>query len=175
MFPALSRIFIPERHRQRAAPVGFSVPAMSEVFLESEAQPLLASNMRNGFVLTRLSRDGVGRMGFSECPVADEDDLLVALVAALRATILRECWSNKTSSIEDGMSLLPKLGYEPRAVVVAPETEIKLSGVEVMACKGLGKTSLVLASPQHTGFYARVGDYVGILAQKVNRAFVVVE
>lgn len=175
MFSSLARIFITERHRQRAGHVGFSLPAMSEVELESEAEPFLATNMRRSFLRTRLSRDNQARFGFSECPITEEDSLVSALFRAIAQCSAYEKWSNRASSVEEGLALMRTLGLEPKNVVLPKSTQLAIDGITMLPSHLPAGSALITAAPQHTGSYTRVGDHLGILAQRVDRAFVVVE
>lgn len=174
VFSSLSRLFITERHRQRAGDVGFSIPALSEVELQPDAKPLLATNMRGAFVPTSVSMQGYARYGFSECPLDQESDLLLAFHRSLLEVSTKESWSNRASSVEEALTLMPKLGFEPKILIGPDSVEMAVGNLAIVKSNLPEGTALLSAHPHHTGSYTRVGDYVGILAQRVNRAFVVV-
>jgi hypothetical protein len=173
VFSSLSRLFITERHRQRAGEVGFSIPALSEVELGLEAQPLLATNMRGAFVPTNVSMHGYARYGFSECLLDQESDLLLAFYRSLLEESTKGSWSNKVSSVAEAITLMPKLGFEPK-ILIGPASVEPVGNLAVVRSDLPEGTAILSAHPQNTGSYTRVGDYVGVLAQRIDRAFVVV-
>ena len=171
---ALARIFVVERHRQRAGDVGFSVPAFSEVDLDPTSEPLLATNMRNTFLRTRVSSQSVARYGYSECSLEDEHNLLHEFFRVLSAAIQHEGWSNRASSVEEGLEVMRSLGYAPMFLVTSGSMGTEHS-VEVLSIALPGGAALISTSPNQTGYYTRIGGNVGVLAQRVDRTFVVVE
>lgn len=174
VFSPLARLFVTERHRQRAGVVGFSVPALSEAFVgDINSDPLLVTNMRGSFVRTRVSREGYARYGFCECSLDLEGDLMLALYQGLRTASENEGWGNRVSSIEEAVELQQKTGLVPKTLVVSDGVEVKFDGLVVRSPLPEG-AALLATDQQHTGYYTRVGDHVGILAHNVNRTFVVV-
>lgn len=196
-FTALERILQTERLRQRAAQQGgFSIPALLERKADPSEGLFLASNMRGGFLVTRPSKDGVVRFGYSCVPVGTDDTLLKALVANLAITAETENWSNRCTSIQDGLAQLQAFGYRPYAITLSPsllpsvlpdvsvedawsrmradsqvaeidETLILLADLpEGWAC--------ITAHPSLLGVYTRIGDYVGVLLSRANTSIVVV-
>lgn len=177
MFTTLSRIFVTERHRQRAAEVGFSVPAFSEFGVSSDTQPFLATNMRGTWLRTRLSVGGQARFGFSECSLDQESILLKEFYRVLVEASENENWTNKASTVEEGIVVMRRLGYEPKFVVSADKsgvTEVPTNGLMQLYTELPEGAALITAHPQHTGYYTRVGEHLGVLAHRVDRAFVVV-
>lgn len=178
MLALFAHIFVPERHRQRAGDVGFAVPAFSEVEYADgrEIEPLLATNMRNTFVRTRVSTHGHARFGFSECEVDHEGELLCEFHRVLVETIRQEGWKNIASSVPTGIELLQSLGFAPKVVVVAPSDSgqaISDGVYQVVADLPTG-AALVMALAAQVGLYTRVGNHMGLLAYRVDRALVAV-
>ena len=192
-FTALERIFLPERHRQRAAKAGFSIPAMQEILLGADAAPLLVTNMRGTFLPARCSASGFARYGFSECSIEGESSLIVEFHKVLSRLSAREGWSNRCTTIQEAISRLS----EPKSLVISEAILAEVMGDEIgieearrlMAMRGYVAmldgmqvvlsdlsegAALVLASPKVTGFYTRVGEHLGVLAQRVDRAIMVV-
>jgi hypothetical protein len=194
---ALACIFTTERRRQRQAAVGFSVPAMGEVRVPEDAMPLLASNMRGTFLPTRRSGAGIGRYGFSPCRVEEEPLALSALYQALTELSTREGWANRCSDLTQAIERLRSSGFEPRSMVIpeqtlrdvcGPDCDLEaarrsmavqghvavVDGIRVLLSNLPGGAALVCAAPEVVGLYTRVGDHLGVLVQRVDRAIMVV-
>jgi hypothetical protein len=171
----LSQLFVTERHRQRTnssvAVAGFSVPALSELEAAEGIEPLLASNMRHGFLPTRVSSQGLVRYGFSECSVEQEEALLGVLYQALRREAVKGGWGT-VGTVSEACERMRGRGLEP-AVVIQPEP--KDDTLPVFSGPLPEGSSLVVAKPEAAGVYTRVGGYVGILVYRIDSAFVVVE
>jgi len=173
MFSVLSQLFITERHRQRAANVGFSLPALLEHDVQASVEPLLATNMRGTFLRTRVSRTGSVRSGFSECPIDKEPELLREFWNVLIKEGEQEGWDNTAPTVEEALEKLRKAGLTPKTLVVASDLDGAPEGLRVLKSE-LPGGALAAAEPEVTGIYTRVGDHVSIMAQRVNVALVVV-
>lgn len=195
-FTALERMFVPERFRQRAANIGFSIPALQEVQVQGDAGPMLASNMRGKFVQVQASSAGTVRYGFSECTIEEEDDLLCELYQSLKVISVREEWGNRCRAVDQAIKRLTEQGITPKSVVVSGrflgdvldgcdlETAQRrmdmqgfvamVDGMQILLGDLPDGGALVAADPQHIGCYTRVGDHLGLLAQRVDRAIMVV-
>jgi len=175
MLSALSQLFIVERHRQRAANVGFSVPAMGECQVPEDAsvEPLLTTNMGGNFLLTRVSGEGYARHGFYECPLDQETLLLSEFCRTLVKEGSRAGWDNTSDSIQGALERMRRAGLTPAVVVVPEELLDPPEGLRVVI-SALPCKALVVADPKDAGSYVRIGGHVSILAQSVDRAFVVV-
>jgi hypothetical protein len=172
-----AHLFVPERHHQRAGAVGFAVPAFSEIEFEHgrEIEPLLATNMRNTFVRTRVSTHGHARFGFSECEVDHEGYMLCEFYRVLVETIRQEGWKNIASSVPTGIDLLRSLGFVPKLVVTPIESAVDLpDGVYQVVADLPTDAALVMAPAPQVGLYTRVGNHMGLLAYRVDRALVAV-
>jgi len=174
MLSILSQLFITERHRQRAANVGFSLPALLEHDTrDPDIEPLLATNMGGMFLRTRVSSTGCARSGFSECPLDNEPALLHEFCRVLIAEGEREAWGNTVSTVSEGLDKVQRAGLTPTALVsVSKQPEVP-EGLRAFTSE-LPCEALIAAQPGVTGLYTRIGDHVSILAQKVSTAFVVV-
>lgn len=172
MFSILSQMFVPERHRPRAGEVGFSVPAFSEVDVVAGVDPLLATNMRGTFLKTRTSRQGTARFGFTECPLAHEEKLIQELYRVLRSTALEREWGT-VASVPDACARITAAGLRPTLVVSSESPGIH--GLRSLLTPSLvAGSALVIAQPEASGLYTRIGDHVGILVYRIHAAIVVV-
>lgn len=177
MLSLLSHVFVTERHRPRAGQVGFAVPAFSEIDVgEDDIEPLLATNMRGTFLRTRVSLHRQARFGFSECGLAQEEALLREFHRVLVETAAHENWTNVTSSIPDALERMQSFGTPPKLVLLpASSSDFEPPAGVLPMLIGLPEgTALVVASPHLAGLHTRIGDHVGILAQRVNMTFVAV-
>jgi len=173
MFSTLARIFVTERHRRRAGDIGFSVPVMSEIELDVESGPLLVSNLRGTFLKSRPSSSGFARFAFMECPLEAEVDLFREFYRVLQGLSNSNAWPNRATSILEGVNKLRELGSQPKFVIASESVEIE--GLTSLTADLPVGSALITAHPQLTGMYTRIGDHLGILAQRVDRAFVVVQ
>ncbi len=191
------RLFVIEQHRQRRANVGFGVPAFEEREVKEDVGPLLVTNARGTFVPTKVSSRGVARYGFSHCPIERESGLVAELHRVLTETSLRQGWSNRCSSVPEAVDRLRTGGVIPRSLVISDSLLPSICGPDydlasvrrLMAAQGfvtmvdgmqvlLGDlpegAALVAAAPAGVGYYTRIGDHLGVLVQRVNRALMVV-
>lgn len=197
-YAALERMLRTERHRQRAAPRGgFSTPGLCAVDVEQDAMPLLATNMRGRFLPTRASTEGQARFGFSEVPVGREGPLLNELHRTLCELSAANQWGNRCSAVAVAVGRLQSHGIEPKSLVISEAQVASILGAKTdlevarraMATQGyvamVGTMQLLLSdlpdgsafvagSPAALGIYMRVGDHLGMLLQRVNRAIMVV-
>jgi hypothetical protein len=197
-FAALERILQTERLRQRAAQRGgFSTPGLCFMAVEPEAAPLLASNMRGKFQLTRRNAEGMAPLGFSECPVGQEGPILNELHRTIWDLSVRENWSNRCTAVAEAVDRLRASGVEPKSLVVSENQVAGLLGPDFdfdaarrsMAVQGFvtmvdgmqlllsdlpDGCALVAGPPAAVGIYMRVGDHLGMLFQRVNRVLMVV-
>ncbi len=175
MFSTLARLFVTERHRQRAADVGFSVPLYSEVSVTEDIGPLLVTNMRGEFLRSRVSATGsFARFGFVECPVDEESRLVRGLYLALVTHSVREGWTNRASSVDEGLALMRGFGLEPKFVTVPAGVETAYEGLVTLTADLPEGAALISTVAQQAGQYTRTGEHVGVLAQRVDKTFVVI-
>jgi hypothetical protein len=191
------RLFVIERERPRMGNVGFETPIFEEREVKGEVAPLLVTNARGTFVPTRISQRGVARYAFSHCPIEQESRLVGELHRVLTETSLRQGWSNRCSSVSEAVDRLRTGGVIPRSLVISDSLLPSICGPDydlasvrrLMAAQGfvtmvdgmqviLGDlpegAALVAAAPAGVGYYKRIGDHLGVLVQRVNRALMVV-
>jgi len=171
-----------------------TVPALYEIQLDSKAEPLLVTNMRNTFVLTRRSKEGIGRYGFSEVPLDEEGALIAELHRILVKTSRDKGWTNRCRTAAEGIARMRSFGLEPKYVVVssADVCESKddkaaydkidlakghvteIDGIHVLVAELPKGQALVTTLPNLTGVYTRVGTHVGVMIQRADQSVVVV-
>ena len=177
MLSILSQLFVVERHRPRAGDVGHSVPALSEIEVAEGAQiePLLVTNMRGTFLPTRVAKEGYIRHGYSECPPDQEGELLKELYRVLRA----QGWGNVAPTLTAACAIMDAHGLTPKTMVQSSELPSDYEdgcGVKVWGSDHLPLGSaLVVASPEAAGTYTRIGNHVGVVIQRADQTFVVVD
>lgn len=199
MTTVLERLLIPERLPRRAdesTGAGFAIPALQERPLSAEAEPLLASNMRQTFVPTLVSRKrGVARYAMCECSPADEWFLLHEMIRVIQETSKQQGWVNRCPTLAEAAVSMRQQGFEPRTVAVpysfleglgldSAEADdlMRVQGyvtlvdkVQVLAGPLPSEKALVAAAPVLAGYYTRSDDYLGLLLTRANRAFYVVD
>ena len=164
MLSVLSQVFQTERHRPRAGEVGRAVPFLSEIAVGAGGS-MLATNMNGEFRSTRRSEvTGYARFGFCFCELYQEYRLLVALH---RALVDRH---GAVASIADA---LKRMGDRAKVVLGSADLSVPdgLRHIELEFPMG---RALVMATAASAGHNTRIGDYVGVLAQSVDTAFVAV-
>lgn len=192
-FTALERMLVTERHQQRAARVGHSIPALQERPSSKDEGPFLATNMKRGFLPTRLSSASTVRFGFSTVPLGEDDLLLVSLHQAISALSPE----GRCTSIPDAMSRLRTNNYEPRTIVLpeawlpeicGPDFDVttakKLMGtqgyvsqvdeMQILVADLPSDKAFVASAPALVGIYTRIADYLGLLLFRADRAIVAV-
>ena len=198
----LDLLFVPERHRRQAAKVqsggGFALPVLQEQAVGHEEGPFVVSNMRQSFLLGRRSQEGNVRVGFSDCTVGEEGPYVTQLVLSLERLSVENGWSNRCTSLAEARPMMKALKMEPSALLV-PHTLlaeaagtnlsvedagklmttqghiVQIDGVRILVWPGLpDHTAMLVAPPAMAGTYIRVDHYLGILATRADRAFVIV-
>lgn len=195
---ALERLLITERQRPRAATGGgFSVPVMLERAVSVHEEPLLVSNTKGQFVQTRRNSEGMGRYGFFYCPLGQERAVVVRLHAAVEDISKTLGWSNRATTVHEGIQKFVSLRVEPKAIVIPTDVVVEIcgegftietaeqamvtqgfvaevSGLKVLVAPLLKGTALLTAAPSLVGVYTRVGDYLGLQLCNVRQNIVVV-
>lgn len=189
----LERLFVTERQRQRIARDGtLAMPSIHERNVSEGVGPLVVTNARSTFVMTRRRADGVARSGFSHCPLHAEEALLTEMYHALGVLGARYGWANRFSSIAAARARMS----EPRLLVVSDGLLKELGGDELTAedaeklmatrgyivesdglrvlAGGLPSGAMVLGAPSSTGFYVRSGDWLSILIQRADQSVMLV-
>jgi hypothetical protein len=202
----LGRLFVPERRNMRMpeklqASIRSGVssrPALNELEVPDDVEPLLSTNAARQFVQTRRSSvRGTARYGFSEVPVDEEEQLVIELYMSLLDFSLKNQWGNRCNSVTEAVTRLRGLGLEP-ALLVVPESVLpdicgpdfdpkwasqmmKAQGyvatvddMQVMTADLPPGAALVSTHPEFAGLYTRVGDYLGLMIQRADRAIMVV-
>ena len=193
MFTVLERLLSTERIKQRAGKVGHSTPALQERPASFEEGPFLASNMRRAFLPTKMSAAGVVRFGFSEVPLGEDDQLLVALHQSISSLSS----AGRCTSINDAMNRLRHHHLEPRTVVL-PESWLpeicgpdfdpstartlmdtqgfvaKIDEMQVLVADLPTDKAFVATTPALVGVYTRIADYLGLLFFRADRSIVAV-
>jgi hypothetical protein len=170
----LSQLFVTERHRLRGGEVGHSVPLASEVDVgDRSIEPLMISTTRGTFLESRVAKGGYARFGFSECGIAAEAGLVQEFHRVLVARTEVNGWPSLVGSVDDALRVMLGHGVKPGHLVAGAWLEPG-AGVPVLDGGFPGGTALLVAEPAGAGLHTRVGDYVGILAYRVDRCFVAV-
>jgi len=206
MATVLGRLFVPERRNMRTpeklqASIRSGVsarPALNELEVPEDVEPLIVTNAARQFVPTRRSvTRGVARYGFSEVPVEEEEQLVIELYMSLLDYSLRNRWGNRCNSVTEAVARLRRSELEP-ALLVVPESVLPdicgpdfdptwaaqmmkaqgyvatVDNMQVMTADLPAGAALVSTHPESSGLYTRVGDYLGIMIQRADRAFMVV-
>lgn len=175
-----------------------SRPVLNELPVEEDVEPLLVTNAAGQFVPTRRSASrGVARYGFSELPLEEEGRLLSELYMTLLNISWAQKWGNRCNSIPEAINRLREQSLEPSHLIV-PEAIIPdicgpdydpawteqlmmrqgfitvVDEMKVVAADLSDGAALVIASPGVSGLYTRVGDYLGVMVQRADRAWMVV-
>lgn len=176
MFTALSQLFITERHRPRAGAVGHSVPLASEIDVDDRSiEPVVVSTTRGTFLESRVSRHGYLRFGFSECRVDLEGKLVLELHGLLVELSKQHRWGSISPTPESAVQHMLANGEKPFHLAAGPWLEVdEVGGARVLDVGMPQGVALLVTSPVDAGLYTRIGDYVGLVAYRVNRAFVAV-
>lgn len=184
-FSVLSHLLHVERQRQRitrsAMSSGFAVPALGEIELGSAPEtPMIATNMRGTFLVTRRSREGVARYGFTPCPVEEEGVLVTELARVLWELSTAHSWGIRCNTVALAVESFRVSGLEPRTLVVSSQLARSVLGSETLPPEGLAGVAdkmqvlvttlpedhaLVALAPAHAGACVRVGDNIGMLVR----------
>jgi hypothetical protein len=155
------------------------VPLLSQVDLDPREiktiTPLLVTNARFTFMRTEVSKNGYARFGFTECPVDREEGLLLEFHRVLVAESSRNGWGCSVPSFQEGLVRMKTVGATPKFVVMSKEEPLPVpDGLIPLTCGFPPGVALISVRPEDAGLYTRVGDYVGVMAKRVNLAFVAV-
>lgn len=184
-FSALSHLLSVERHRQRinrsVMAAGFAKPALGEIHIEkADEAPMLATNMRGTFLVTRKSREGVARYGFSTCPVEQEPVLATELARVLWDLSYAYEWGIRCRGVLQAVESFHAQGLNPRTLVVSSILAREVLGQDDLPPEGLVGTvdkmqvmvtdlpedvAIVALAPAHAGVCVRVGDDIGLLVR----------
>jgi hypothetical protein len=183
----LAYLLVTERHRQRAASGGgFSVPVMSEREVPPEAEPMLVTTARGGFLQTRRNREGMARFGFSVCPLESESTLLGRLYSALGSLSEGSNWGNRFSSAPAAIEYMQASPFKPKNLVVSEDLVSRFStetgelvgnigDIRVLSAKLPMGGALLFTAPTALGVYVRIGDNLGLQLYNVRQTVVVIK
>jgi hypothetical protein len=166
---------------------------MMERDVEMKHEPLLVTNTRGQFVLSRRTRDGKGRYGFFECPLEDEAKLLPVLYTTLLTYCRTPGWPTPVPSVAAALDRLPMArsivlssslissicgeGFTPEQVATLMKVQghvAIVNGIQVLAGELPENSAIVSVEPASLGVYTRVGDYLGLQLFDVRQTLVVV-
>ncbi len=176
-FQVLERMLTPTRRPLRGnARLGFSVPLMVELPLDRPASPYLVTSSDGKFLVGTPGKDGVARVGVTESPLGQEDGILLNLVAALPI---------RFGTVDEAIVGMNTRGFPVRSIVLG-EDEVAAQGVpleearvrmatqgfvtvvddvQILLTSALKGCKLVATLPALSGFYLRMGDYLGVLVR----------
>lgn len=150
------------------------MPLASEIDIEDRSiEPLMISTTRGTFLESRISRAGYARFGFSECRVEQEEVLVREFHRALVSRAKTNGWPC-ASTVGEAVDLMARKGARPCHLAAGPWVASAGDGVKVLEAGFSQGTALLVAEPSTAGLQTRVGDYVGVLAYRVDRCFVAV-
>jgi hypothetical protein len=182
-FSVFSHLFLVERARQRikrsATAAGFATPALGEIDINAtDTDPLLATNMRGTFLLTRKTPNGIARYGFSPCFIEEEGVLATELAIRLWDGSETCGWDIRCKSVPEAVESFGQASLEPRTLVVSAALARGILGQEAPVPEGLAGTvnrmqvlvtslpetvALVALAPVSAGLCVRMGDSIGII------------
>jgi hypothetical protein len=197
----LSRLLLPERYRQRAAPgVGFSPPIMSETLCKDPIDPYLVSNTKGSFVLSRRGPEGTVRYGYFECPVDEEPSVVSKIYDTMWNITQEKVWGNCCSRVSDAIVQLRMAGLQPRSLVISLPLALRFceadgaavaesltrdgyattlvcpslpEGLRVLVAPLPESCAILCVNPKLSGVYCRIGDYLGLQLYNVPKNFVI--
>lgn len=170
----------------------------SDRALDPNQAPLLVTNTRGSFVVSRVSqRDGRAPFGYTQCSPEDEINLLAELYRVLWQVSETSGWNLRCTSVSEAVGRMRSWGVEPRSVVLPharleeicgeamslEEAETLMTaqgyvaeaeGVQVLVADMPERVAFVTASPSLLGYYVRVDDYLGLQFLQVNKTVTLV-
>jgi hypothetical protein len=186
-FSILSYLFATERVRPRGATgAGFAVPAMSERGVPDGLDPILVTNARGEFVVTKKNREGMARFGICPCSLEAEPVLFSALVQHLQRMSIERAWSNHFESVGAAVRFMSGSRFKPKSLVL-PRGVISrftdsdgvnhgsVEGIQLLSTDLPNKLAILTTDAPALGVYVRVGDYVGLQLYNVDRTLAVIE
>lgn len=186
-FSIFSYLLVAERLRPRADPgAGFSVPALSERGVVDGLDPILVTNARNGFVVTRKNREGMARFGFSLCTLEEEPALLAGLVQQVVSLSVQGGWSNRFNSVGEAIDSMRDSRFKPKNLILprgvlsrfTDEDGVqhgKIEGLQLLSTDLPDRCAILVADAPALGVYTRVGDYLGLQLYNVDKTLSVIE
>lgn len=154
-----------------------SRPLFNEVPVESEIGTALVTNSSARFVSTKRSPTrGVIRYAFSRVNSDEEDSLLIELYMTLLSRSWSEKWTNRCNNIRDAVSRMFKNSLEPSFLILPKESfeDPQVPGLKVLPSSLPLGCALLTTVRSLTGSYTRIGDYLGVMILRADRAWMVV-
>lgn len=161
--------------------------------IEPKQDPLLVTNTRGSFVLSRRTKEGQGRYAFFECGLEEEKNLLPSLYATLLTLTKTPGWPALSRTVGEAAlrivepysiviseSLIPSIcgeGFTSEQVDVLMKAQghvAVVNGMQVLAGNLPPGAALVTSNPKSLGVYTRVGDYLGLQLHDPRRTIAVV-
>lgn len=186
-FSILSYLLATERLRPRAASgAGFSVPAMSERGVPEGLDPILVTNARGSFVITKRNREGMARFGFTPCSVEQEPALFTKLCADLSTLSKGLRWPNRFKTPREAITAMQRSRFNPKSLVLprlvlhtdsegASVQQGRFEGLQVLSADLPSNSSILVSDSAALGVYVRVGDYLGLQLYNVNQTVAIIE
>lgn len=176
-----------ERVRPRSSSgAGYAVPAMSERGVSEGLDPILVTNARRGFVVTKKNREGMARFGFSPCTLDEEPLVFNSLVRCISSLSLARGWKNRFDSVEKAVDFMRGSRFKPKNLVLSREVTHrftdsdgvqlgKVNGLQLLSSDLPDKTAILMTDAPALGVYVRVGDYIGLQLYNVDQTMAIIE
>lgn len=186
-FSIFTHLLATERVRPRSSSgAGYALPAMSERGVTNGLDPILVTNARRGFVVTKRNREGMARFGFSPCTLEEEPLVLNSLVSCILSLSLARGWKNRFDSVGGAIDSMNGSRFKPKNLVL-PRGVInrftdsdgvqlgKVNGLQLLSSDLPEKIAILMADAPALGVYVRVGDYIGLQLYNVDQTIAVIE
>lgn len=186
-FSIFTHLLATERVRPRSSSgAGYSIPAMSERGVADGLDPILVTNARRGFVVTKKNREGMARFGFSPCTLEEEPLVLTSLVQHVLSMSIARGWSNRFDSVGGAVDFMQASRFKPKNLIL-PRGVIsrftdsegvqlgKVNGLQLLSSDLPDKTAILMTDAPALGVYVRVGDFIGLQLYNVDQTMVVIE
>jgi hypothetical protein len=159
---------------------------MSERGVSDGLDPILVTNARRGFVLTKKNREGMARFGFSPCTLEEEPLVLRSLVQHIVSMSIARGWNNRFDSVGGAIDFMQGSKFKPKNLVL-PRGVInrftdsdgvqigKVNGLQLLSTDLPEKTAILMTNAPALGVYVRVGDYIGLQLYNVDQTIAVIE
>jgi len=159
---------------------------MSERGVTDGLDPILVTNARRGFVVTKKNREGMARFGFSPCTLEEEPLVLNSLVSCLLSLSIAHSWKNRFDSVGAAVDFMQGSRFKPKNLVL-PRGVLsrftdsdwvnlgKVNGLQLLSSDLPEKTAILMADAPALGVYVRVGDYIGLQLYNVDQTVVIIE
>jgi hypothetical protein len=186
-FSIFSYLLVTERIRPRGSSgAGFAMPAMSERGVPEGLDPILVTNARRSFVVTRRNKEGVARFGLSPCTLEEEPLVLSALVGQVQSLSKVYGWSNTFDSVGSAVEAMSASRFKPKNLILprgvihrftnSDGTQLgRVEGLQLLSSDLPSKIAILTSDAPDLGVYVRVGDYIGLQFYNVDKTLMVIE